>query len=210
MATSADKRTKSKAKKNSRRSRGAGSFLLSRTSRLSARITWSFRQGLISKVFCTADRVEDSLHGGLATTVSETAGLRDLVVTPVKKAVAVGASRSVLFARGDGLRRAFLHTKARFFGIALLVFALYSAGIFLAKEYVGLGLGAASPMDLYTAVASLPVSIFLLFCGCGTLCTAYVTDFALDGCAIGVGDVCHFFNTGAVVFVGVGRAIVHD
>lgn len=165
MATSADKRTKSKAKKNSRRSRGAGSFLLSRTSRLSARITWSFRQGLLSKVFCTADRVEDSLHGGLTTTVSETAGLRDLVVTPVKKAVAVGASRSVLFARGDGLRRAFLHTKARFFGIALLVFALYSAGIFLAKEYVGLGLGAASPMDLYTAVASLTVSIFLLFCG---------------------------------------------
>ena len=119
MATSADKRTKSKTKKSSRRGFGAGSFLLSRTSRLSARITWSFRRGIASKALCTADRVEQSLHNGLAANLSEKTGFRELISAPVKKAVAVGTSKSVLFARGDGLRRAFLHTKARFFGVAL-------------------------------------------------------------------------------------------
>lgn len=165
MATSADKRTKSKTKKSSRRGFGAGSFLLSRTSRLSARITWSFRRGIASKALCTADRVEQSLHNGLAANLSEKTGFRELISAPVKKAVAVGTSKSVLFARGDGLRRAFLHTKARFFGVALFVFALYAAGIFLAKEYMGWGLGETSPMDLFTAVAILPVAFFLLFCG---------------------------------------------
>jgi len=165
MATSADKRTKSKTKKSSRRSHGAGSFLLSRTSRLSARCTWSLRRGIASKVFCSADRVEQSLRGGIAANISEQTGFSDSVVKPVKKAVAVGASKSVLFARGDGLRRAFLHTKARFFGIVLLVFALYSAGIFLAKEYMGWGFGTTSPMDLATAAGVLPAALFLLFCG---------------------------------------------
>ena len=165
MATSADKRTKSKTKKSSRRSHGAGSFLLSRTSRLSARCTWSLRRGIASKVFCSADRVEQSLRGGIAANISEQTGFSDSVVKPVKKAVAVGASKSVLFARGDGLRRAFLHTKARFFGIVLLVFALYSAGIFLAKEYMGWGFGTTSPMDLATAAGVLPAALFLLFSG---------------------------------------------
>lgn len=165
MATSADKRTKSKTKKSSRHRLSAGSFLLSRTSRLSARCTWSLRKGLVSKVLGTADKVEQSLHTGIAANISEVTGFGELVSKPVKKAVAVGASKSVFFARGDGLRRAFLHTKARFFGIALLVFALYSAGIFFAKELMGWGFGDPSAADLITAAVVLLPALFLLFCG---------------------------------------------
>lgn len=165
MATSTEKRTKRKAERSYRRRKSSGSFLLSRVSRLSARCTWTIRQGLVSKVLCRADKTEQSLRTGLAATALEKIGYRDLISKPVKKAVAAGSWQSVLFARADGLRRAFLHTKARFFGIALMVFAVYAAVIYIAKELMDIGFAGGSPWDLVTAGALLPISVYLLFCG---------------------------------------------
>lgn len=165
MATSTEKRTKRKAERSYRRKKSSGSFLLSRVSRLSARCTWSFRRGLLSRLFCRADRAEENLRTGLAATALEKTGYRDLISKPVKKAVATGSWESVLFSRADGLRRAFLHTKARFFGIALMVFALYAAGIYVAKELMDIGFSGSSLWDLVTAGVLFPVSVCLLFCG---------------------------------------------
>ncbi len=165
MATSTEKRTKRKTERSYRRRRSSGSFLLSRVSRLSARCTWSFRQGLLGKLFCRGDRTEKSLRTGLAASVLEKIGYRDLISKPARKAVAAGSWESVLFSRADGLRRAFLHTKARFFGIALMVFALYAVGIYVGKELLGAGVPGGAPWDLVTAGAVFAVSLYLLFCG---------------------------------------------
>ena len=165
MATSTEKRTKRKAERSYRRKKSSGSFLLSRISRLSARCTWSFRRGFLSRLFCRGDKAEQCLRTGLAATALEHIGYRDLISKPVKKAVAAGSWESVLFARADGLRRAFLHTKARFFGIALMVFAVYAAGIYFAKELMDIGVSGNSPWDLVTAGVLLPISLFLIFCG---------------------------------------------
>ena len=165
MATSTEKRTKRKAERSYRRKKSSGSFLLSRVSRLSARCTWSFRQGLVSRLLCRGDKTEQSLRTGLAATALENIGYRDLISKPVKKAVAAGSWESVLFARADGLRRAFLHTKARFFGIALMVFAVYAAGIYIAKELMDIGFSGGTPWDLVTAGVLFPVSLYLIFCG---------------------------------------------
>ena len=165
MATSTEKRTKRKAERSYRKRKSSGSFLLSRISRMSARCTWAFRRGLLSRLFCRGDKAEQCLRTGLAATALEKIGYRDLISKPVKKAVAAGSWQSVLFARADGLRRAFLHTKARFFGIALMVFAVYAAGIYIAKELMDIGFSGGSPWDLVTAGILLPVSVYLLFCG---------------------------------------------
>ena len=62
MATSTEKRTKRKAERSYRRKKSSGSFLLSRISRLSAKCTWSFRRGLLSRLFCRGDKTEQSLR----------------------------------------------------------------------------------------------------------------------------------------------------
>ncbi len=165
MAAPNEKRTKWKKRKGFRRRMLAGSFLLSRTAGLSGRCGWSFRHGIASGVLCSADRTERAFREGAGSRLLQKIGFRESVSGPIRKAVATGACESGIFAWVGRVRHAFLHTKARFFGIAGLVFALYTAGIFLAKRYMGLGFVAADPADLCIAAAAALVSVLLLPCG---------------------------------------------
>lgn len=142
-----------------------GSFLLSRTSRLSARCVWSFRNGVASKLFCSADRADEALHTGLGARLLQKIGFRETVSGPLRKEIAAGACSSRIFAGMERVRRAFWHTRARFFGIAGIVFALYTTGIFLTKRYVMPGIGTADPTDLCTAAVTLLLALLLLPCG---------------------------------------------
>lgn len=165
MATPNEKRNRSRLSKGSRRRPVAGSFLLSRVSKVSARCTHAFEYGLASKLLCSAQSAENTLRSGFCAWISDKIGLRENVSAPFKKAVATGAHDSVIFAWAEALRHAFLHTGVRFFGIAGLVFSLYAAFIFLAKQYMGWGFGTASPTDLLVASVTFFGSFLLLFFG---------------------------------------------
>lgn len=165
MATAKEKRDLHARKPRERRSHGKGSFLLSRISKLSARCVWSFQNGLASKWFCSADRADQAFRTGLGARLLRAIGFRDTVSGPIRKQIAAGAYQSRIYAFAGRLRRAFLHTRARFFGIAGIVFALYTAGIFLTKRYVMPGIGTANPTDLCTAAVTLLLSLLLLPCG---------------------------------------------
>ena len=118
MATPNEKRNRIRTGKGSRRKLTAGSFLLSRIAKVSARCTHAFEYGIASKVLCSAQSMENTLRTGFCSWLSDKIGLRENVSAPFKKAVATGAHESVIYAWADALRHAFLHTKARFFGIA--------------------------------------------------------------------------------------------
>lgn len=165
MATPNEKRNRSRAKRGSRRRLTAGSFLLSRTSKLSARCTHAFEHGFASGLLCGAQGMENMLRTGFFSWISNKIGWKENICQPFRKAVATGAHESGFYAWAETLRHAFLHTKARFFGIAGVVFSLYTAFIFLAKQFMGWGFGAASPADLLTAAVVLFCSVFFLFFG---------------------------------------------
>lgn len=165
MATPNEKRNRNRPGKGSRRRPVAGSFLLSRISKVSARCTHAFEYGLASKLLCSAQSAENTLHTGFCAWISDKIGLRENVSAPFKKAVATGAHESGIFAWAEALRHAFLHTGVRFFGIAGLVFSLYAACIFLAKQFMGWGFGVTSPTDLLVASVTFFGSFFLLFFG---------------------------------------------
>ena len=148
-----------------RRRSGSAGLLLSCTSRVSARCVWSFRNGLASKVLCSADRADEAFRSGFGARLLQSIGFRETVSGPLRMEIAAGAGRSSLFALAERVRRGFLHMRARFFGIAGTVFALYTAGIFLTKRYVMPGIGTADPTDLCTAAVTLLISLLLLFCG---------------------------------------------
>lgn len=150
---------------NSRRRSGETGLLLSRTSKLSARCVESFRNGIASKLFCSADRTDEAFRNGFGARLLQSIGFRETVSGPLRKEIAAGAENSPLFALAERIRRGFLHTRARFFGIAGIVFALYTTGIFLTKRYVLPGIGTAEPADLCTAAVTLLISLLLLFCG---------------------------------------------
>lgn len=154
-----------RARGNSRRRSGSAGLLLSRTSKLSARCVWSFRKGIASKLFCSADRADEAFRTGLGARLLQSIGFRETVSGPFRMEIAAGARVSHLFALMERMRRAFLHMRARFFGIAGIVFALYTTGIFLTKQYVMPGIGTANPADLCTAAVTLLLSLLLLFCG---------------------------------------------
>lgn len=216
MATPNEKRQKSREKKTFRRRPGTGSFLLSRMARLSARCTRSFRHGVASKALCSAERTEEALSQGIFARFFEWIGYRELVSGPVVKAVATGACGSMFFAWTEKVRHAFLHTKARFFGIAGLVFALYTAGIFFAKEFMGWGFGKTSPADLCTAAVMLLVSAFLLLCGrplnvciggSGILHRLFVGILGMDPAAFRVGTYKISARGGLAFMVGTAMGI---
>lgn len=150
---------------SSRRRSGETGFLLSRTSKLSARCVASLRDGIASKVFCSADRTDEAFRNGFGARLLQSIGFRETVSGPLRMEIAAGAEKSPLFALMERVRRTFLHTRARFFGIAGVVFALYTTGIFLTKRYVLPGIGTADPSDLCTAAVTLLISLLLLFCG---------------------------------------------
>lgn len=143
----------------------AGSFLLSRTAALSAKVRRSLGHGAAAKLFCGAERTDEALDGSVGSRLLRKLGYHETVSVPIKKAVAVGACESRLFAYLDKLRRAFLHTRARFFGIAGLVFSLYTVGLCLARQFMRFGMGVADPADLCTAAVTLLISLLLLPCG---------------------------------------------
>lgn len=154
-----------RSRSNPRRRSGGTGFLLSRTSKLSARCVWSFRNGIASKVFCSADRLDEAFRTGFGARLLQSIGFRQTVSGPLRTEIAAGACKSPLFALAERIRRAFLHMRARFFGIAGIVFALYTTGIFLAKRYVMPGIGTANPTDLCTAAVTLLISLLLLLFG---------------------------------------------
>ncbi len=182
MAAPNEKRNKNKTGKSSRRRLTAGSFLLSRVSKISARCTHAFEYGPASKLLCSAQRVENTLHTGFFAWISDKIGLRENVSAPFKKAVATGAHDSGIFAWAEALRHAFLHTGVRFFGIAGLIFSLYAAFIFLAKQYMGWDFGITSPTDLAVAAVVLFGSVLLLFFGrpiCAALAQSRICSWVL-------------------------------
>lgn len=165
MATEKERSEAQARRPRHRRSRGWSSLLLSRTSKISARCVWSFQNGITSALFCSAERVEQAFRTGLGARLLRSIGFRETVSGPIRKEVATGARKSGIFAGMERIRRAFLHTRARFFGIAGIVFALYTTGIFLTKRYVMPGIGTANPADLCTAAVTLLLSLLLLPCG---------------------------------------------
>lgn len=150
---------------SSRRRSGSAGLLLPCISKLSARCVWSFRNGIASKVLCSAERSDEAFRNGFGARLLRSIGFRETVSGPLRMEIAAGTCKSTLFALTERIRRAFLHMRARFFGIAGIVFALYTAGIFLAKRYVMPGIGTANPSDLCTAAVTLLISLPLLFCG---------------------------------------------
>ncbi len=142
----------------------AGSFLLSHTAALSYRVSRSLGHGFAGGLLCGASRTDEALEQSVAKKLLKKSGYRETVSAPIKKAVACGACESRLFAYMDRVRRAFLHTRARFFGIAGLVFSLYAAGICLAGQFMRLGAGGSDPADLCTAAVTLLLSVLLLPC----------------------------------------------
>lgn len=170
MATPNEKRNKNRTGRNFRRRLTSGSFLLSRISKVSARCTHAFEYGLASKLLCSAQSMENTLHTGFFSWISDKIGLRENIAAPIKKAVATGAHDSGIYAWVGALRHAFLHTRARFFGIAGLVFSLYATFIFFAKQFMGWSFGVKSPTDLLVSAVVLLCSVFLMFFG-KPLCT---------------------------------------
>lgn len=149
----------------SRRGRASGSLLLSRTRRASFRCVDWFRNGPASRLFCSADRVDEASRTGFVARLSRTVGFRETVSGPLRTEIASGACESRLFALAGRLRRAFLHTRVRFFGIAGIVFALYTVGVFLAKRFLLPDVGEPDALALCTAALTLVASVPLLFFG---------------------------------------------
>ncbi len=142
----------------------AGSFLLSHTAALSYRVSHALGHGVLGGLLCGAERTDAALEQSVGKRLLKKSGYRETVSAPVKKAVACGACESRLFAYMDRVRRAFLHTRARFFGIAGLVFSLYAAGLCLARQFMRLGAGVSDPADLCTAAVTMLISVLLLPC----------------------------------------------
>lgn len=165
MTKSGDKRIRRRSKRSLRSRLKAGSFLLSRMEALSARWDWSLRRGIAGRTLGNAERTERAFHSGAGAQMWHASRFSETVSAPIRKAVATGACESLLLSWATRLRRAFFHTRVRFFGIAGLVFSLYTAAIFFAEQYMAGGFGDANPMSLCTAAVLLPVSVLLLFCG---------------------------------------------
>ena len=143
----------------------SNSILLSASGKLSARISWSLTHGAASGVLCGSDRIERAWQNSLPMRGIRTLDKADHTSSSFRKAVAVGAERSVLFGLTEKIRRAFLHTRVRFFGIAGLLAALYAIGGFVLSRYFGLGTNGYTLTDLVVAACLLPVSVPLLFSG---------------------------------------------
>lgn len=143
----------------------SGSTLLTASGKLSARISWALTHGVLSDVLCGADRVERAWQDSLPMRGIRAMNRSDNVSWSFRKAVAVGADKSVLFAVLAKLRRAFLHTRVRFFGIAGLLAALYSLGGFVLARFFGLGGTTATLTDLIVMACILIASVPLLFSG---------------------------------------------
>ncbi len=182
MATPNEKRNKNRTGKGSRRRLVTGSFLLSRIAKVSACCTHAFEYGLASKLLCSAQSMENTLRTGFCAWLSDKIGLRENISAPFKKAVATGAHDSVIYAWAEALRHAFLHIRVRFFGIAGLVFSLYAAFIFLAKQFLGWSFGTTSPTDLLVAAVVFFGSLFLLFFG-KPLC-AVLSESKIGSCLL--------------------------
>ncbi len=148
-----------------RKGRASGSLLLSRTRRASFRCVDWFRNGAASRLFCSADRVDEASRTGFVAWLMRTVGFRETVSNPLRTEIAAGACESRVFALAERLRRAFLHTRVRFFGIAGVVFALYTAGVFLVKRFLLPGVWEADALALCTAALVFVASVPLLFFG---------------------------------------------
>ena len=138
---------------------------MSRTRRASIRCVDWFRNGPASRLFCSADRVDEASRTGFVARLSRTVGFRETVSGPLRTEIASGACESRLFALAGRIRRAFLHTRVRFFGIAGIVFALYTVGVFLAKRFLLPDVGEPDALALCTAALTLVASVPLLFFG---------------------------------------------
>lgn len=143
----------------------ANSVFLSASGRLSARISWSLTHGVASGVLCGADRVERAWRNGLLMRGVRSLQKADASSATFRKAVAVGADRSRIFALTAKLRRAFLHTRVRFFGIVGLFSALYAIGGLVLSYYFGMAYGAYTLADPIVAACLLLASVPLLFSG---------------------------------------------
>lgn len=165
MAKTGEKRTRRRTWRSFRSRMTAGSFLLSRTERLSARVEHSLRKGFFSRLLGNFSAAEHALRSGLPAGLLRRMGVAEHVCAPIRETVAAGAHESGIMAFGERLRRAFFQTRTRFFGIAGLVFSLYAVGSFLVSHFTSAGAGGVSPMALCTAAVTFLISVLLLFCG---------------------------------------------
>lgn len=162
LASTAGKKPGSTASSRLRGRLRSGSFLLTRTSRLSARIAWSFEHGVLSGALCASEKIEEAWRNSLLMrffrwlTGSEPA-------SAFRKIVASEAEESLVFRAAARLKRVFLHTRCRFFGVAGLIGALYAVGGFLLHRYVGLEYGIGQVTGLFVPAALLLFSVPMLF-----------------------------------------------
>ena len=152
--------------KNGFRSRlRSGSLILSYLGKGSARAFWAFENGLGGRLFCGGDETEKALDETLAARAARRVRFREHVTRPYQEAVAKGMSGSRIFAFADLFRRSFLLTRARFFGIAGLLFALYTLAGFVLQHYFSFAYSKSSVGDLLFGAVLLLSSLLLLFVG---------------------------------------------
>ena len=143
----------------------AGSLILSRLGKWSSRAFWSLGNGLGGRLFCGGDETEKALDNCLGARAARAVGLGEKVIAPYKDAIAEGAFQSRLFLFADRFRKAFFLTKVRFFGIAGLLFALYSLAGFFLYQFFSFSYSRTSLADLILGAAVLAGSVVLLFVG---------------------------------------------
>ncbi|MBO4366840.1 MAG: hypothetical protein J5843_04195 [Clostridia bacterium] len=131
----------------------------------SARAFWAFENGLGGRLFCGGDETEKALDETLAARAVRRFRLRERVTRPYQEVVAKGMSGSRIFAFADLFRRSFLQTRARFFGIAGLLFALYTLAGFVLQQYFSFAYSRSSVGDLIFGAVLLLSSLLLLFVG---------------------------------------------
>lgn len=152
--------------KNGFRSRlRSGSLILSRLGKGSARVFWAFENGLGSRIFCGGDETEKALDETLAARAVRRVRLRERVTRPYRELIAKGLSDSRIIAFADLIRLAFLQTRTRFFGIAGLLFSLYTLAGFVLQHYFSFAYSRSSLGDLIFGSVVLLASLILLFVG---------------------------------------------
>jgi hypothetical protein len=155
-----------KAKKQSHKQGTAkrlvrGSFVLSRTRALSAKMLRFFESGAASPLFTSVKKTDHFARSNVSSRLTKKMGLRKNFSVGVRNSIASFLSRNSFMKKFASFRAALLNASVRSVGVFLLTFSVYGIASFLLKRFVVSPLGVANPDELAASAVIFLVGLIV-------------------------------------------------